>query len=76
MEPTGFLQVVDSDQSAPQAARKFTSRWAIPRVDDQETPKPRKKRIQVNNIVLLFLIYVFRQTKKLVSPKKQNPRNL
>jgi hypothetical protein len=43
---------------------KFTSRWAIPRVEPIEQPKPSKKRRQINNIVLLFIIYVFKQAKK------------
>jgi hypothetical protein len=47
--------------------RRFTSQWAIPRVDPQEQPRPRKKKRQINNLFLLFVIYVFKQIKKLMS---------
>jgi hypothetical protein len=46
---------------------KFTSRWAIPRVEPQVESNPKKKKWQINNIVLLFVIYVFKQAKKLSS---------
>jgi hypothetical protein len=46
---------------------KFTSRWAIPRVEPQVESNPKRKKWQINNIVLLFVIYVFKQAKKLSS---------
>jgi hypothetical protein len=48
-------------------AGKFTSRWAIPRVEPQAESNPKRKKWQINNIVLLFVIYVFKHAKKLSS---------
>jgi hypothetical protein len=56
------------DNSNP---RQFTSLWAIPRVDPQEQPKPAEKRMQVNNLALLFVIYVFKKIKKPFLRRKQ-----
>lgn len=38
--------------------------WAIPRVDNREEPQPAKKKRQVNNLALLFIIYVFKKVNK------------
>jgi hypothetical protein len=43
---------------------KFTSRWAIPRVEPEQTVRRPRKRRQIKNIVVLFIIYVFKQIKK------------
>jgi hypothetical protein len=50
---------------------KFTSRWAIPRVEPQVESKPKRKKWQVNNLVLLFIIYVFKQSRKFLSAQKK-----
>jgi hypothetical protein len=54
---------------------RFTSRWAIPRVDPREEQKPIRKRWQINNLVLLFFIYVFKQTKKFLSRGDKSHNN-
>jgi len=54
---------------------RFTSRWAIPRVDPREELKPIRNRRQINNLVFLFFIYVFKQTKKLVSRGNKSHNN-
>jgi hypothetical protein len=62
---TDDYSAVDEASAPPrERSAKFTSRWAIPRVEPQEKPAPTKRRRQINNIVLLFIIHVFRQTKK------------
>jgi len=48
---------------------KYSSRWAIPRVDPQEKIQSTKKRRQINNLAILFVIYVFKQAKKALSAK-------
>jgi hypothetical protein len=58
------LGVNESSSLPVEKTAKFTSRWAIPRVEPLEKPKPIKKRRQINNIVLLFIIYVFKQAKR------------
>jgi hypothetical protein len=64
MSTSNYLGVDDSSSLPVERTAKFTSRWAIPRVEPEQTPKrPRKKR-QINNIVLLFIIYVFKELKK------------
>jgi len=64
MSTSNYLGVDDSSSLPVERTAKFTSRWAIPRVEPEQTPKrPRKKR-QINNIVLLFIIYVFKEFKK------------
>jgi hypothetical protein len=55
--------------------RRFTSQWAIPRVEPQDQLKPRKKKRQMNNLAILFVIYVFKRIKKLVSPESKPVRN-
>jgi hypothetical protein len=64
MSTSNYLGVDDSSNHPVERASKFTSRWAIPRVEPLEQPKPTKKRSQINNIVLLFIIYVFKQAKR------------
>jgi hypothetical protein len=64
MSTSNYLGVDDSSSHPVERASKFTSRWAIPRVEPLEQPKPTKKRSQINNIVLLFIIYVFKEIKK------------
>jgi hypothetical protein len=64
MSASNYLGVDDSSSHPVERASKFTSRWAIPRVEPLEQPKPTKKRSQINNIVLLFIIYVFKEIKK------------
>jgi hypothetical protein len=64
MSTDNYLAVDESSSRPVERASKLTSRWAIPRVEPLEQPKPPKKRRQINNIVLLFIIYVFKQSKK------------
>jgi hypothetical protein len=64
MSTSNYLAVEESSSLPVERASKFTSRWAIPRAESLEQPKPTKKRRQMNNIVLLFIIYVFKQAKK------------
>ncbi len=64
MSTSNYLAVEESSSLPVERASKFTSQWAIPRVEPLEQPKPKKKRRQINNIVLLFIIYVFKQAKK------------
>jgi hypothetical protein len=64
MSQNHYLGVDEASSYPIEKTAKFTSRWAIPRVAPEPTPKrPRKKR-QINNIVLLFIIYVFKEFKK------------
>jgi hypothetical protein len=64
MSTSNYLGFDDSSSLPVERTAKFTSRWAIPRVEPEQTPKrPRKKR-QINNIVLLFIIHVFKEIKK------------
>ncbi len=74
MDASRYLGVLAHDKSRLEQPEKFISLWAVPRVDPEKETKPKKKRRQVENIFLLFLIYIFKQTKKLISPKKQQPR--
>ena len=64
MSTSNYLAVEESSSLPVERASKFTSRWAIPRVEPLEQPKPTKRRRQINNIVLLFIIYVFKQAKR------------
>jgi hypothetical protein len=64
MSTSNYLAVDESSSQPVERASKFTSRWAIPRVEPLEQPKPKKQRRQINNIVLLFIIYVFKQAKR------------
>jgi hypothetical protein len=59
-----YLGVNGASSYPAETTVKYTSRWAIQRVEPLEQPKPTKKRRQINNIVLLFIIYVFKQIKK------------
>jgi hypothetical protein len=63
MSTDNYLAVDESSSQPVERASKFTSRWAIPRVEPLEQPKRSRKRRQINNIVLLFIIYVFKQAK-------------
>jgi hypothetical protein len=64
MSTSNYLGVNETSSLPVERTAKFTSRWAIPRVEPLEQPKPTKKRRQINNIVLLFIIYVFKQAKR------------
>jgi hypothetical protein len=64
MSTDNYLGVNESSSRPVERTSKFTSRWAIPRVEPLEQPKPTKNRRQINNIVLLFIIYVYKQAKK------------
>jgi hypothetical protein len=64
MSSNNYSGVNESSSLPVEKTAKFTSRWAIPRVEPLEQPKPTKKRRQINNIVLLFIIYVFKQAKR------------
>jgi len=67
MSTNRYLGVNESPLGPEENPRRFTSQWAIPRVDPQEEPLRKKKRRQINNIVLLFIIYVFKHARKLFS---------
>jgi hypothetical protein len=67
MSTNRYLGVSASATRPDEQPGKFTSRWAIPRVEPQVESKPKKKKWQINNIVLLFIIFVFKQAKKLFS---------
>jgi hypothetical protein len=64
MSQNHYLGVDEASSYPIDRTAKFTSRWAIPRVEPLEQPKPKNKRRQINNIVLLFIIYVFKELKK------------
>jgi hypothetical protein len=64
MSADNYLGVNESSRRPIERTSKFTSQWAIPRVEPIEQPKPTKKRRQINNIFLLFIIYVFKQSRK------------
>jgi hypothetical protein len=70
MSTSNYLAVEESSSLPVERTAIFTSRWAIPRVEPLEQPKPTKKRRQINNIVLLFIIYVFKQAKKSMVSRK------
>lgn len=75
MSTNRYLGVIESSVGPEENPRRFTSQWAIPRVDPQEQPRPRKKKRQINNLALLFVIYVFKQIKKLVASESKPVRN-
>jgi hypothetical protein len=54
---------------------RFTSRWAIPRVDPREEQKLNRKRWKIKNLVLLFFIYFYKQTKKFLSHGDKSHNN-
>jgi hypothetical protein len=64
MSSNNYLGVNESSSLPVERTAKFTSRWAIPRVEPEQTAKRPRKRRQINNIVLLFIIYVFKQAKR------------
>jgi hypothetical protein len=73
MSTNRYLGVNQSPMGPEENPRRFTSQWAIPRVEPQVESKPKKKERQIKNIVLLFIIFVFKQTKKNLfqnSPKR------
>jgi hypothetical protein len=67
MSTNRYLVVSASATRPDEQPGKFTSRWAIPRVEPLVESKPKKKKRQINNIVLLFVIHVFKQLKKFLS---------
>jgi hypothetical protein len=67
MSTNRYLDVSASGTRLDDQPGKFTSRWAIPRVEPQVESRPKKKKRQINNIVLLFVIHVFKQLKKFLS---------
>jgi hypothetical protein len=67
MNTNRYLGVNKTSIGPEENPRRFTSQWAIPRVEPQVEPKPKKKKRQINNIVLLFIVYVFKKAKKLFS---------
>jgi hypothetical protein len=67
MSTNRYLGVIESSMGPEENPRRFTSQWAIPRVEPQEQLKPRKKKRQISNIFLLFIIYVFKQAKRALS---------
>lgn len=71
MSTNRYLGVIESSMGPEENSRRFTSQWAIPRVEPQEQPRPRKKKRQINNLFLLFVIYVFKQIKKLMSAESK-----
>jgi hypothetical protein len=70
MSTDNYLGVNGSSTRPIERTAKFTSQWAIPRVEPLEQLKPTKKRRQINNIVLLFIIYIFKQIKKTMFTKR------
>jgi hypothetical protein len=64
MSTSNYLGVHETSSLPVERASKFTSRWAIPRVEPEQTAKRPRKRRQIKNIVVLFIIYVFKQIKK------------
>ena len=75
MSTNRYLGVIESSMGPEENPRRFTSQWAIPRVEPQDQLKPRKKKRQINNLAILFVIYVFKRIKKLVSPESKPVRN-
>jgi hypothetical protein len=67
MSTNRFLDVWASGTRLDDQPGKFTSRWAIPRVEPQIESRSKKKKRQINNLVLLFVIHVFKQLKKFLS---------
>jgi len=70
MSTNRYLGVNPTPMGPEENPRRFTSQWAIPRVEPQAESKPKKKKRQINNIVLLFIIYVIKQGKKPFSSEK------
>ena len=64
MTTSNYLGVDDSSSLPVERTAKFTSRWAIPRVEPEQTAKRPRKRRQFKNLFLLFIIYVFNEFKK------------
>jgi hypothetical protein len=64
MSTSNYLGVNESSSLPVERASKFTSKWAIPRVEPEQTAKRPRKRRQFNNLFLLFIIHVFKEIKK------------
>jgi hypothetical protein len=64
MGTNNYLGVNESSMRPIEKTSKFTSQWAIPMVEPQDQPQPKRRRRQFNNIVLLFIIYVFKQARR------------
>lgn len=64
MSANRYLGVTDALTTPIESPGKYSSQWAIPRVETQEQPKSNKKRKQFNNLAVLFVIQVFKQAKK------------
>jgi len=70
MSGNHYLGVNGASRYPVERTAKYTSQWAIPRVEPEQLPKPTRKKRQINNIVLLFIIYVFKQIKKSMFPRR------
>jgi hypothetical protein len=64
MSSNNYLGVNQSSSLPVERTAKFTSRWAIPRVEPEQTTEQPRRRRQFKNLFLLFIIYVFKQIKK------------
>jgi hypothetical protein len=64
MSSNNYSGVNESSSLSVEKTAKFTSRWAIPRVEPEQTAKRPRKRRQFKNLFLLFIIYVFNEFKK------------
>jgi hypothetical protein len=70
MSSKNYSGVSESSSLPVEKTAKFTSRWAIPRVEPAQMPTPTRKKRQIKNIVVLFIIYVFKQIKKSMFTKR------
>lgn len=64
MSTNDYLGINEASTHPRERSAKFTSRWAIPRVEPQEKRVRTRTRRDVNNIVVLFIIYLFKQSKQ------------
>ena len=64
MSSNNYSGVNESSSLPVEKTAKFTSRWAIPRVEPEQTAKRPSKKRQFKNLFLLFFIYVFKEIKK------------
>jgi hypothetical protein len=65
-----YLGVNEASTRPGEKPSKFASQWAISRVETQAKPESTKKRRQIKNLALLFIIYAFRETKKILVQKR------
>jgi hypothetical protein len=65
-----YLGVNEASRYPVERTSKFTSQWAIPRVEPEQPKKRTRNKRQINSIVLLFIIYVFKQIKKSMFTKR------